>query len=780
MRGARFQAIDLRWGVSEEAALDQRSMGICLDEIARCRRISPKPNFIVLLGERYGWCPLPSFIPAEEFETILNGVPQSQRSLLTTDEPVPAWRNDVSLVRLGWYRKDLNAVPAQYVLQPRTIDFPPDASDNDRRRTIQQEAEDWRGCEAAIHALLSSAMDELGWAEHDPRRQRYERSATHQEIEAGALQVGLDAEEHVFAYSREITGVTENEATAAFIDADKARNNLAGLKLLLEQRLPDSHFYRYKARWEGDHPEADFDALCHQVYEDLRGVIEAELRNFQQRSELEREKEAHREFGEERSRVFVGRADLLDRINSYLEDPHDDRPLVIYGPSGCGKTALMARAWLMLREPEQAVARFIGATPASTDLRTLLHSICEQLGILSPSTDINDLVRTFRERLAGVETASLGTSRSGRDIVILDALDQLNPNDDAGTLHWLPQALAPGVKLVLSVAQLGTRQEREVNSDDAFEIARRIWPNRLLEVGNLTINDGQTLLHAWLDSVGRTLQDEQRQDILEKFAHHGRPLFLKVAFEVAKHWPSWESLPNVVDAISGLSGSTQEVVAGMLRRLEEPRHHGNLLVEHALGSIATAKHGLTEDELLDIISAQKVVMDDHHRRHPESPQVDRLPIVAWSRLRADLNPYLAERRADGTVAISFYHRQIADVVKDRYLANAEKQMRAHVRLGDYFHKLDFWAESLEAQRERASQLPPSPRPANIRKVVELPYHRLEAAKLGGQDDPCSPHWNAVADLLTDWRFLEAKAEADQNSYEPRAIEPSSAEDGGAL
>jgi NACHT domain- and WD repeat-containing protein len=29
----------MRWGVSEEAALDQQTMRICLEEIARCRRV---------------------------------------------------------------------------------------------------------------------------------------------------------------------------------------------------------------------------------------------------------------------------------------------------------------------------------------------------------------------------------------------------------------------------------------------------------------------------------------------------------------------------------------------------------------------------------------------------------------------------------------------------------------------------------------------------------------------------------------------------------------------
>ena len=45
--GARFQAIDLRWGVREEAGLDQKTMQICQAEIARCQKTGIKPNFIV-------------------------------------------------------------------------------------------------------------------------------------------------------------------------------------------------------------------------------------------------------------------------------------------------------------------------------------------------------------------------------------------------------------------------------------------------------------------------------------------------------------------------------------------------------------------------------------------------------------------------------------------------------------------------------------------------------------------------------------------------------------
>jgi len=70
--GAKFQAVDLRWGVNEESQLNQKTLQICFNEIARCQRISPKPNFIILLGEKYGWQPIPEIIPGEELDEILD------------------------------------------------------------------------------------------------------------------------------------------------------------------------------------------------------------------------------------------------------------------------------------------------------------------------------------------------------------------------------------------------------------------------------------------------------------------------------------------------------------------------------------------------------------------------------------------------------------------------------------------------------------------------------------------------------------------------------------
>jgi tetratricopeptide (TPR) repeat protein len=51
-RGVTWGEVDLRWGVTDEAAAEGKVLPICLEEIKRCR-----PYFIGLLGERYGWVP---------------------------------------------------------------------------------------------------------------------------------------------------------------------------------------------------------------------------------------------------------------------------------------------------------------------------------------------------------------------------------------------------------------------------------------------------------------------------------------------------------------------------------------------------------------------------------------------------------------------------------------------------------------------------------------------------------------------------------------------------
>lgn len=51
-RDLEFMPVDLRWGITQEEAENDRTIEICMDEISRCA-----PFFIAILGDRYGWIP---------------------------------------------------------------------------------------------------------------------------------------------------------------------------------------------------------------------------------------------------------------------------------------------------------------------------------------------------------------------------------------------------------------------------------------------------------------------------------------------------------------------------------------------------------------------------------------------------------------------------------------------------------------------------------------------------------------------------------------------------
>ena len=458
--GARFQAIDLRWGVSDEAALDQQTMSICLDEIARCQRLAPRPNFVVLLGDRYGWCPPPPQVPAAVFEQILDTVPPDDRRLLHK-----------------WYCRDDNAVPPAYDLQPR------------QRGSAYQDPATWAPVEARLRAALARAAARLDLPRH--RRLTYEASATHQEIAAGALQVE-DAPEHVLCFFREIDGLPEDARGAPFLDLDadgrpdaQAQAQLGQLKAGLKQRL-GGNVVGYRARWTGETITRDhIDALCRDAYVCLSGLILAQLEAAVQVDPLHREIADHERFGRERAHSFVGRADVLQTIAGYLAE--DARhPLAIWGPSGSGKSALLARAAdraLESHQSSEVIVRYIGATPDSSDGRALLEDVCRQIALSHGAgeadipTDFRDLVPRFRDHLA-MATASHPL------LLFLDGLDQLSDANNARGLAWLPADLPDHVHVVVSTTAAPCQAA----------LAAKLPPAPMAEMAPMPVEEAETFM----------------------------------------------------------------------------------------------------------------------------------------------------------------------------------------------------------------------------------------------------------------------------------------------
>jgi hypothetical protein len=309
---ARFQAIDLRWGGRDEAALDQQTMEICLREIERCQQTGIKPNFIVLLGDRYVWRPLPARIDAQEFDRVCNRVADAADQQLIKD----------------WYERDDNEVPPEYLLKPCIGEF----VDKDR----------WGEIEQKLHRILREAARDAGL--NQEKLIKYNVSATHQEILKGLGEKEEDRK-HVFAFFREpAAGIAEDPG-------------LRALKEYLREKLAEGNIRSFSAPGSA--------RLCADVEELLSKVILAEAGTFKSRPALDLEMEAHEAFALDRARHFTGRQSVLTAIGEHIRSG-ESRPLVVHGASGCGKSAVMARASAQVKAEMPGavlVQRFIGVTP---------------------------------------------------------------------------------------------------------------------------------------------------------------------------------------------------------------------------------------------------------------------------------------------------------------------------------------------------------------------------------------------------------------------------------
>lgn len=702
--GCGFQAVDLRWGVREEAGLDQQTMPICLGEIARCQRTTPRPNFIVLLGDRYGWRPLPAAIPAVEFQRIDTAVTDPE---------------DSALLR-RWYRRDDNVLPPVFCLQPRRVVVPDSAAEAERRQAAEAESREWGKVESRLRGILTAAVSKMGFGE--TQRIRYEASATEQEIEAGALQVA-DADKHVFAFFRRIVGLPDDANAVVYTDLDaggaadaEAQRRLADLKNRLRARL-GGNVREYEVLWRQSAITTDhLDALCEDVWQALSGVIRAEITQLGSVDPTEQEVADHLAFARVRSEVFIGRTDSLQRIGDYLAG-QDPAPMAVFGASGAGKSALMARALELARQayPNAIIAaRFIGATPASVDIRALLESLCREVTRRCGGDEA--AIPSEYKALADEFPKRLALATADRPIImLLDALDQLGASHDARSLHWLPGDLPGHVRLVASAAPS--------EADDALK--RKTTPTRQTILPPLSASDGSAILKAWLSQAGRDLQTAQRDEVMDRFGSTGSPLWLKFAFEEARQWKSYTPAVSLESDVTGIIGQ-------LLARLSAEANHGPILVARALAYLRAAKNGLSEDEVIDLLSRDQEVFGDFQRRAFFQPPEPRLPVVVWSRLFFDLEPYLTGRSADGTTLLGFFHRQMGEVVDAAFLAGPDKAA-THARLAAYFAAQPLFAEADGA------------RSANRRKLSELPYQQT-----GGE------LWDELYATLTDFEFLEAK------------------------
>jgi hypothetical protein len=750
-RGARFEAVDLRWGITEEAQREHDTMRICLEEVRRCQQLSPRPNFAVLLGDRYGWEPVPARIPQVHWLAM-------NAAATATDWAVI----DAS------YRIDENAIPPVHCLRERPKNL---------QRAFAHETK-------LLHALRLAAKGFRGGA-----RVPYFTSATHQEIVLGALSQrdeqgqALDPGRHVHVYVRHLQGVPYDASAKEFIDWDAstdqvvpgARERLRGLETQLRRQLGD-HVHDVQVPWrrhgrDGAVSQAFLKRFCDAFLKHQKQLIDAELAAMERTDDSGLREAAHQAFGAERARVFAGRQVLLTQLDRHILDASVKRGgssarghrsyglCVLVGGGGSGKSALVARAAQHALQHARltgakVVQRYIAGVPGTESLVSLLTHLTADITRLygKPQAPVVGNVKALSQAF---EAALSHASAQHPLILYLDAVDQLDRSDGAWMLAWLPTVLPDFVRLVVSVRQ-GTSVE---------QAARRRYPRDIIYVPPMKPAEGRAMLDAWLEdkraawfnagiapAVGRRLTAAQRAVLLTAFDLNGSALWLKLAYEEAATWASWDKPRKLPTTVHGLIADLVD------KRLIQQENHPQVFTERALAYLCASRFGLSDNELARALGTDPAVraeFRENEKTNKKWSDDQTLPPILWSRLYFDLKAYLGLSQLDGALLMRWFHREFEEVLRARYLNSQADRQVIHGALAETFGALDRASRPLAVNDEmlfRATDVSGTQVSTALRRVMEQPWQLAMAQRP-----------QELLALLEDLGFCLAKCAANRSS-----------------
>ena len=116
----------------------------------------------------------------------------------------------------------------------------------------------------------------------------------------------------------------------------------------------------------------------------------------------------------------------------------------------------------------------------------------------------------------------------------------------------------------------------------------------------------------------------------------------------------------------------------MIKHLFEQteRDYPVAMVLHSLGYITASQYGLSEAELMDVLSCDEQVTSE--LQAPPTP-------LQWSRLYHSLMPFLTVGVGVGGAAVLRWgHRKVWEMARSRYLGDVEAAHARFQLLADYF------------------------------------------------------------------------------------------------
>ncbi|KAM4708115.1 telomerase protein component 1 isoform 1-T4 [Discoglossus pictus] len=578
-------------------------------------------------------------------------------------------------------------------------------------------------------------LPEYKWIQTYP----LERSIT--EMEAMQFLQGYDlnaGHPKAFFYLREpqVTCPSHSDFSA---ESPYAKLRMSDLKKRVTQN-ETSRCYRYPCQWGSDqHGKPfvtgleDFEA---RVLEDIWEVIDRDfIRKGNKESEEDEEQLAQDGFQEWQENLSCARQKLvMSTCTQILERPQktNGHMFLVCGDPSQGKTVFMASLVKELRlvASSSVIFHFTGASPASQDAEAMLTHVCKQLN-LRLQRESNNLT-SYRALLDEFQSLLLLVSRSLKRsntlTLLIDGADLLCGHAGELISDWIPEHLPQRVNLVLSMTE---------GSSLCSSLHRR-KNTSIISLKGLDPQDRAELVRHRLTVYGKKLDEsafnnQMRLLMIKKGCRD--PLYLALACEELHTSSVYEKLS---DDIQKLPATLPPLIQHRLCYLEQ--EHGVTMVTIALTCICISQKGLTERDLLRILSLLQHVKCIYTASWDKvlaaAAHAQNLPMANFSLLLRGLRSVLGLCTPTLTSDPRLYLQNglLRDAVKKRYFGKPEVPRAAHMLMAAHF-----WSISAPEDPETLPVL-------HAESLSELSYHLL-----------CSDQLKTLDQLLTHLPFLQAHA-----------------------
>lgn len=722
-KGFSFQPVDLRWGITEKSSEDNKTMLYCLNEVKRCS-YEPKPNLLILLGQRYGWGPLPIYINPEIFiDDILKEI--KDYDFLEDDFPkaIQNWEKEVKEENDKKKKEKLqkNLKEAKnYEFKNSTIKgllkewYIQDRNDKEEKYFLKDKKKIpdyiWR----FIEKTLKNSIQNIEKTKSDiDLYKQFHTSATEQEIIYAINEQYKANSDNTIVYQREFTQGEDEELIES---SDKAQQKLKNLKTFLTKNkkeitlipnkfidvktyneLENEYFSDDKETYEYPQNMPNYlKNFCNDIYYEFAKRIENEIKNFDKKSSLEIDIEEQKKFLKQKLNT-IGRSTEIDNIKDFVIKDSEEKFYLLYGKSGIGKTSVMASAISELKN-ENVIYRFIGTTAHTTSPRDTYEHIYWE--IVDKNIDDKLKLNIELDNQKFYKQFYKALENYGKKLTIfIDAVDQFN---DFDSLEIFLSYIPDNVKIVFSCLYDETKTDKK-DYTDYYNQLKHLQNN--YELKELK-DSNKEVLNIWLTENNRTLQEKQENLILE-YAKDKTPLYLRLAFEIAKEWKSED---NFDELKSELGESEKELIKSFFKNIIKKHDVKDELLSLTLGFISASKDGLSESEIIDILSIDKKILNMYERDNTSYPKLTALPASIFSKMYYHIQDIFTEKNIDGEMLMKPYHRIIEEVINEEILE--DDRIIFHQKLAEYFNNnKNIYRKTREVTWNRYSE-------GNISKLLE--------------------------------------------------------------